>query len=267
MKQVDVDIKKTQDVRNIIYSQKYGKVYFKTNEFLEELFKNIDLKDKDILTVLGSGDQSFLCYEKQAKSVDVFDVNRLAIYYYYLRIWVIEYLNQYYPDECFDKKYIAKLLRLVKPKTDEEQLAYEYWNKYINTYFMGTHSLFYNTSGIPDVKISDLENIKSRTKKRDFNIYNVDISKPWDHDKKYDVIITSNISDYVPRCIDDFNCYRDNLDCLLNDGGVVVCSKFSGHKISSIEREVFKKTFVRRVFPKIWIHGQLESPGYSYKKR
>ena len=75
MKQVDVDIKKTQDVRNIIYSQKYGKVYFKTNEFLEELFKNVDLKDKDILTVLGSGDQSFLCYEKQAKSVDVFDIN------------------------------------------------------------------------------------------------------------------------------------------------------------------------------------------------
>lgn len=267
MKQVDIDIKKTQDVRNIVYSPNYGKVYFKSNEFLEDLLKNIDLKDKSVLTVLGSGDQAFYAYDKDAKSVDVFDINRLAIYYFYLRIWIIEYLNKYYPQENFDKKYIADILKMVKPKTDEEQLAYEYWNKYINTYFIGTNSLFYKVSEIPEIKLSSLDKIKLRIKERCFNVYNIDISKPWNCDKKYDVIITSNISDYIPKNRDNFCFYRDNLERLLNDNGVVVCSKFNNHKTSSIEREEFKNNFIRRDFPKIWVYGHLESPGYSYKKR
>ena len=95
---IDRDILGVQDVYTIKYSPMYNKIYFNTNEDLASLFNNIDIENKDVLTVLGSGDQSFYCYENDANSVDIFDVNRLSIYYYYLRIWVIENLNTFYPN-------------------------------------------------------------------------------------------------------------------------------------------------------------------------
>ena len=38
----------------------YDKLYYSTNENLDELFKYIDVKDKDVLTVLSSSDQYLL---------------------------------------------------------------------------------------------------------------------------------------------------------------------------------------------------------------
>ena len=262
---IERDILGAQDVYNTKYSPKYNKVYLNTNEDLASLFNNIDIKNKDILTVLGSGDQSFYCYENDAKSVDIFDVNKLTIYYYYLRIWVIEYLNNFYPEDKFDKQYISNLLQLVVPKTKEEQEAYNYWKAFLNKYFFDLSRFFYS-NGCFKMTDVDLEKIKERIKDRDFNFYNVDISKTWDHDKKYDVIVTSNISDYVPKTIDSFMCYRDNLCDLLRDDGVVLCSKIN-QGISSCEKDTFKDIFKRYCFPKKWISGRLESPGYSYKKR
>lgn len=267
MNQIDIDILKTRDVHNIKYSPQYGKVYFKTNEFLEDLFKNVDLNGKDVLTVLGSGDQAFLCYEKGAKSVDVFDINKLAIYYFYLRIWVIEYYDKFYPQLDFNNNYIFELLKLVSPKTEEERAAYEYWENYIKNYFPKSNGLFYEQNGVFQLSISDLSNIKKRISSREFNTYNIDISSEIDIDKKYDVIITSNISDYIPKNDSNFNNYMNNLMSCLRDDGVIVCSKFSNHKISSCERNAFKESFKRKSFPKVWIYGELESPGYSYQKR
>ena len=266
MIQIDEDIRRTQDVHNIIYTPEYGKIYFKSNEFLNELFKNVDLKDKNVLTVVGSGDQSFLCYENGAKSVDLFDINKLAIYYYYIRIWVIENFNTYYPDQNLDKNYIKELLKYVNPKTEEEMQAYLYWSRYVNTYFIKNGSLFFKSSFMNDIDIDGLKTIKERLKTRSFTTYNLDISKPWNHDKKYDVIIVSNISDYVLRDNHSFCVYRDNLDNLLEDNGIIVCSRI--HSSCSFEKETFRDKFIRKSFPRIlgW-EGKMESTGYSYRKR
>ena len=48
-------------------------------------------------TVLASGDQAFYFYDNGAKKVDLFDINKLSIYYYYLRVWIIKYLGRFYP--------------------------------------------------------------------------------------------------------------------------------------------------------------------------
>ena len=80
MREIERDIVGAQEVYSTRYSSKYNKIYFSTNEQLNNLFKNINIKNKDVLTVLGSGDQSFFCYQNDAKSVDVFDINKLTIY-------------------------------------------------------------------------------------------------------------------------------------------------------------------------------------------
>lgn len=262
---IDKDILGAQDVYNTKYSPNYNKVYYNTNEDLINLFNNVNINNKDVLTVLGSGDQSFVCYEKDARSVDVFDINKLTIYYYYLRVWVIEHLNTFYPENKFDKNYIYKILDLVVPKTEDEMNAYNYWKVFVSKNFIDYSRFFYFTNYF---KITDvnLDKIKRRLMERNFTFYNVDISKPWIHDKKYDVIITSNISDYIPKTIDSFICYRDNLCNLLKDDGIVLCSKI-GYNTSSCERDSFKDVFKRNSFSKKWTCGKLESPGYSYKKR
>ena len=75
------------------YDDRYATIYFHSNERSKEIFSEINVKNKDVLTVLGSGDQAFYLYDNGAKSVDMFDKNKLAIYYYYLRTWVIVYFD------------------------------------------------------------------------------------------------------------------------------------------------------------------------------
>ena len=69
----------------------FKRIYTTSNEQLDAVFRGFDLKDKDILSVLGSSDHVFSEYYLGAKSVTAFDVNELTKYYYYLRKWSLIY--------------------------------------------------------------------------------------------------------------------------------------------------------------------------------
>ena len=75
----------------------YGKLFYQTNEDLMDQYLDIDFQNKDVLSVLASGDQVFTSRLLDAKRTDAFDFNRLAIYYFYLRIWAIDYRDELYP--------------------------------------------------------------------------------------------------------------------------------------------------------------------------
>ena len=108
----------------------YDKIYFASNENLKKIFSNTDFFGKKVLTVLGSGDQSFYFYNHNASQVDLFDINKLTIYFYYLRIWFIEIYNNFYLPFNFDNEFLIRLLNKVKPKTEEEQAAYNFWMEF-----------------------------------------------------------------------------------------------------------------------------------------
>ena len=59
MRNINSDILHTHLVMNGRRFQDYNKIYFHSNENLKEIFSFIDVKDKDVFTVLGSGDQTF----------------------------------------------------------------------------------------------------------------------------------------------------------------------------------------------------------------
>ena len=90
-------------------SRNYDKVYYSTNEQIESLFSSFDFKDKNVLSVLSSGDQALYFLYNGAKRVDVFDQNKLTKYYYFLRLWCIKYLDELYPPSL-NKEYIRKIL-------------------------------------------------------------------------------------------------------------------------------------------------------------
>lgn len=217
----------------------YDKLYYSTNENLDELFKYIDVKDKDVLTVLSSSDQYFYCCYNGANSIDSYDINKLTKYYYYLRLWGIKYLDMFYPSEDLFKNhiYIYELLKLVNCNNKDEKEAYEFWNNYIRKVFpFDNGNLFYK--GNRKKGISDIDKLNESIRKNKFNFYNSDI-KNISSNKKYDIVITSNILEYCS--FDTIKIIRDKLSDLLVDDGIVVCSNimYRYNSGNSIFREMF----------------------------
>lgn len=61
----------------------FGKIYRNTNENLSKIFSNYNFENKNVLSVLASGDQVFSSYYLGANNVDTFDSNILTYYYFF----------------------------------------------------------------------------------------------------------------------------------------------------------------------------------------
>lgn len=241
MTDVENDVNETLKISYIskITFCKYGSVYPYSNEKLNVLFKNLDLNDKDVLTVSGSGDHAFYSYNNGANNVDLFDINILAKYYYYLRTWIIKYYNSFYFDDISNFKhyinfseYFNNLFCLVNPTSEDGEKAHEYWKllyekcsiKWKNNgigFFLRNKLFRGDTERINS--ISDLSVIKDKITNNNFNFYNCDITGDQTGiDKVYDVIFLSNIFEYVDN--EEIKRLKYNIYRLLKDDGYIVLS-------------------------------------------
>jgi len=264
------DIEKTDEmfqrgVRETRFNS-YDRVYFDTNEACDEIISKFDFKDKKVLTVLASGDQAFQFYIHGAKSVDLFDINKLTFYYYYLRIWNMRKYHDMYPSWYnLDNNYINELLLSVKPESKEELLAYNYWICFINKF----DSKMIKRLLIPPYYAniyseSDPELILEKINNDNFKFYHADISGFFDIPQKYDFIYTSNLSSYLNK--NKLALYRENLYNYLNKGGIVLSSCLNG--IEKEEKSFMKKYFkYRKLFSYDKHLSDLNLVGFSYKKR
>ena len=238
---------------------RYGKVYFNSNEKLNSLLSGFDFEDKDILTVLASSDQLFYFYNNGANRVDTFDRNKLTIYYYYFRKWIIEYRNRYYPKVNLTRNTILKIISKVIPKTEEENNALYFWKKfYSNNYSNNFNELFILDPNLDKNKIKNNKELRNRIINEDIDFYNIDITKEFSIDRKYDYIYTSNIHDYIGS-FKELEIYRDNLYNLLNDNGVVISSNLSYNLCNSNELGIFSSKFDYEILD--------NNVGYVYKKK
>ena len=267
MNRIDKDVMNTILVMNEQFEEDYERLYFQSNELLHKIFSNFNVAGKDVLTVAGSGDQAFHCYNNGAKSVDLFDKNPLTIYYFYLRRWVVEYLNLFYPDKSFTSKDIKRLLKKVIVRSDYENDSIEYWEKLIKEKDFRFTKLFWKdlVQQKQSNDFNDLSLIKNRLSDN-FSFYNLDITKYLISNKKYDVIITSNISDYYSNAF-TLAGYEDNLKGMLKDDGIIVCSNLSQDRVGLIEELVFEDDFTITPMPEDMSWGRKMSLGYVYKKK
>lgn len=245
-------------------------VYFETNEYIKEILDNFDIENKSVLTVLGSGDQAFHFYIKGAQRVDVFDINRLALYYYYLRRWTIQYLNKSYPIYDFDGNFLNDLLSRVSVKNVQEADLYKYWEMMAG-YLIKTERYSKDLFNVRMLGLSDHEfdnrRLSSILEYDEFDFYNINIAGNIKTFGKYDIIYTSNISDYVNRS-GSFNKYRLNLKKLLKKDGIVISSRISGFSFPEGE-EILEKSFKYNDLDDIYQPHMLKcgSPGYYYTKK
>ena len=248
----------------------YNRVYYHSNENLKDLFSFIDVRDKDVLSVLSSGDQVFHFYDNDAKKVETFDVNRLTFYYYYIRIWTLKYLGEYYPDNKFSIDFLRSLLMKVNIRSNEEKEAFDYWCKYIDLFNdKSSRKLFYRGILENINRIDDLSKVMDKID-NEFIFYDMSLgSKNLPVKKKYDMVYISNISDYIPHNISSFELYRNNLNSLIRDDGVVLSVNLRklGFGEKDIEKEVFTELFDVDELPEIDRYDFKIPAGKVYRKK
>ena len=224
------DVERAIGVWFDLSSYNYRRVYPNTNENMKALFRNFNVEGKDVLCVLGSSDQVLSSFYLGANSVDSFDNNKLTFYYYYLRKWLITYLNEEYINEEFFKngRKLYKLISKIKVEDKDEETAKEFWLNYLSKNCRIDKKLFIETRNKYDNLFKDdLSNLSKKIKRLGF--YNYDLGYDFYLDKQYDILIISNIMECLRNqfqiCI-----AKENIERLLKKDGICVCSHLMENK-------------------------------------
>lgn len=221
----------------------YSKMYAMTTENISEFLNKYDLRNKKVLTVTGSGDQRYNCYLKGAKEVVCFDINPLAGLHVRLKDTAMQNLE--YQDflkffgiiiddsgNCFlDKSIFNK----IKDSLDED--VYLLYDFIINHFKADPFKRVYHDyncdyNGMIEfdnyIIKDNYEKLKSIMKDKDFKFLNTNISSLPEllKGEKFDVILLSNISDYIDLVYgnDHMKMYKELIDRLVDnlyDNGII----------------------------------------------
>lgn len=224
----------------------YGRIYYKANEDLINPCLDVDFQNKDVLAVLSSADHVLTARFLDANNVDAFDINRITIYYFYLRIWTIKYRNTLYPKILNgDKNWLGSLLSQITPTNSAEKNALDFFKKHLkdNTNLI---NLFYDVDVQPKGQTlytspSDLEDCLYP----DLNFYQIDLFKKFHLHDTYDIIMISNILEWAHNDASKLTIAAENLGTILRSGGSVLCSSLIHRSLESLakEKEIFSDLF------------------------
>lgn len=182
--------------------------YFSTNENLSYLSK-FNIKDKDVLTICGSGDHVFMSLINGAKRIDSFDSNPLQYYIMELKRAAIlglsrqEYLL-FFPlyegniNEMYNKKYYDKISKYLH-KDSKMFWDYVYENSTAKLYLL---QLFSTPTIFESDYTQEYDYLKKKLEEDSISFYQEDayhISK-YLNKNTYSLIILSNIFDHIYKC-------------------------------------------------------------------
>lgn len=202
--------------------KKYGKCYLFTTENLTGIFNCIDVTDKNITTVAGSGDQYLNAYLLGASHVLIFDINPLTLPLVELK--VASLINLEYPDFCnffidgedtFNKNTFNKLFKYLSDNTAAyyDFLLTHYPPKEIikRTMHNFSPSLQKLKSINPYMEPENYYKLKEILQGKEIDFIESDLtSLPINLNEKQDAIFLSNISDSIARIwsINILKCYK-----------------------------------------------------------
>ena len=235
----------------------YGKVFYKTNEDLLRPYTDIDFYEKDVLSVLSSGDHVITARYLESETVYAFDKNRLTLYYFYLRLWSIKYRDELYPNIFKDpnRDWMRGLLSEVVPETRMEQIALDFFRKHINENTCFTE-LFENSKNQPIGKTiyrdtSDLKKFISP----ELTFYRYNFFEQIYSEKQYDIILMSNILEWAQGDTRKLRQAAENLANLSKKDGLVLCSSLI-YKTDYLknEKEIFSDLFEQEIIGNSYVY-------------
>lgn len=251
MEKLSLDLKFALALIDNIFSNKknmFSSLYPFSTENIKGYYYLIDFKDKDILTVGSSGDHTINLFLKNAKSVDFFDINPFCKYYYDFKVAAIKSLSyedfisyfcfRGYPS-LFKNNYKSFNLESYKKiRENLDNTSKKFWDFLYdevdgivirNSSFFSKDEEPYKVIVKTNLYLQE-ENYKNTKEKiiEKINFYKSDISVLHERiDKKYDIIMLSNIFQYVDMMykndpLDMMNQIVLNLEKLLNDDGIIL---------------------------------------------
>ena len=225
----------------------FSHIYPFTNENLYAYYKNIDFKNKEVLSVVGSGDHILNAFLDGAKSVDAFDINPLAKHYVELKIAAIktldlkDYLLFFYPSKSDQYMNIRKMFSLRDSLKVDDVVFWSYCYSKLNS----LSDLF--NCDMPKLKDTIRANeylhnetnyykLRNILKEKEIKYYDLNIFDLKDLNQIYDIILFSNIAAYLDLFYKDDYTYlkklRDTVDSLKNKDSVVVLSYLYGELLN-----------------------------------
>lgn len=247
---------------------KYSKLYSFTTENIKGYFKYIDFNNKDVLTVSSSGDHIINAILNGANIVESFDINKLSYYYCELKYAAIKALSyeefiSYFTisDNTFKYEIFLKL------KDNLPNNIFIFFDKlYRHFDYNGekfrTSKIFNNLYDIKVNKISYneyLEKDKYYEVQKKINSIKFICSSFTEIvkcvDKKYDIILLSNISDYINNIFKDdylekYKFFIENeLSKLLNNNGIIVLGYIYNYNLKNKGRsEIDNERMRNKIF-------------------
>lgn len=249
-------------------------IWPRTSEDVFKMLEIIDVKNKDVFTVLSSSDIPFSLIAKKVKSIRTFDINPLTYRYYYLRKWMLEYgILDGQELSFWDTRDIINAKREYIKKDEEESVRF--WNLYLKRMKKGDFFWLYDTRLFKYVSErfkcpydDDIESLLEYLKQVELEFENIDISGDnLDKNKKCDIVYLSNIMDlHTDKSVKKI---RDNLYDILRDNGQVLCTNIVNHPHFDLfrdQRRVFEEKFE---YDEVYVEiiGQEKCPYYRYIKK
>ena len=265
MDKICLDIQKDFEWQSHTY-----KMYGQTNEDIDSLFKNFNFNNKNVLSVLASSDQLLSCYYYGAKNVDTFDRNIRALYYYYLRKWLFIYKNQLYPYFCGHCQEYIDIIKKIKPKNIFENEAKSFWINILSKDFKEMTYFEYSPYTQRMKYANDYLFIKYSFN-RCFTFTSFDMFNSVYLKKKYDIIVLSNMLEYIRGNKEQLFAVKKNLENMLNPEGQVICSYImSDHEDRNFLLEKDILTMDDLTYEGHYIYyepllGKNSEAGYSYR--
>lgn len=252
-----------------LYNNYFCWLYPFTNENIDGYYKNIDFKNKNVLTVTSSGDHLLNASLYGSKEFDCFDTNPLAKYYVNLKIaaikslkyeeFIIFFFRKFINNKGYFNKNIYKKIR--NNLTNDHKL---FWDYFFNTYtkkditnsFLFTNDQLSLKQLILSNKYMDKDNyyrLKEIIKNISINYYDKSFIELSNINKKYDIIILSNIIAYM-NIEENQNLLiqiKNTLEKISNSNTKIVLSYLYGEKLFGYAYEgVYNKELIKKYFSK-----------------
>ncbi len=231
--------------------QKYSKIYLNTTENIKGILDGIDIKDKKVLSVAGSGDQALNAYFLGASNVTLFDINPLAGAQAELKFTAAQKLDY----EEFYKFFLP--LNGCTLRSDTYKKLSNYLSDETNQFFDYLYSNYNNVDIFNKIAydfyptISTLERVnaymgednfkelKNKLDGKEINFIEASlIDLPNNLNNLYDIMLLSNISDSINNIwnintLKNYKRYIHILSKHLNKEGIIQCgyiyNSYDGH--------------------------------------
>lgn len=227
---------------SLVNDRGFDKIYSFATENVKDYFKTLELEGKDVLVVGSSCDQIFNAQLFNPKSITHFDINPNCSEYYELKKAAIlsflnrkQLLNFLHTDKLNAKDYKEVKTILM----EQSKNGFDFWDNLLEKYGNEQTSKMVFSKDELDINTiiksnNYLESDENYTKLREIiakenvNFITGDIFNPKElGDKKFDVIILSNILQYLEYFAKGNDVYDtlkscfDNLKMHLNENGIM----------------------------------------------